>query len=234
MNKKGCNLKPRNSVSFTLIELLVVVAIIAVLVAMLLPALRRARSSAKTVVCSSNLRQIATATFAYGTDYNGFFGYPGIRQNPNFNWNSGSLAPAYLGGAYVYDNDISRWLNFYGWWTQMHAFVWYWPYLGKVARYTENQGSWTLAMIPNQPKNRGPWDCPEYVPGYLGYAYMYNELLSDVAKTQSRVEDPSLTLLMRDNNFFSHFTGRNCLLADGHVQFYTADRPDPKYSPTDN
>ncbi len=58
-------------VSFTLIELLVVVAIIAVLVAILLPALGRARSIAQTLSCQSNLRQFGIAAVMYANDYNG-------------------------------------------------------------------------------------------------------------------------------------------------------------------
>ena len=69
---------------FTLIELLVVIAIIALLVAMLLPSLKKAQELAHRAVCRSNARTITMACLAFAEDHNGFGPLESGQENPIF------------------------------------------------------------------------------------------------------------------------------------------------------
>ena len=65
-------LRPTGLAAFTLVELLVVISIIAILIALLLPALAAARLDADNSISASNLRQIGLGLQEYTNDYNGF------------------------------------------------------------------------------------------------------------------------------------------------------------------
>jgi prepilin-type N-terminal cleavage/methylation domain-containing protein len=115
--------------AFTLIEMLVVIAIIALLISILLPALSRARRAGRTIVCQANLRQFGTGLASYATDFKNSTSAFSWKRNEAYSvWielnNAPSDALAHMnqgvdivrrrtgrGGDGYYGNDVGRYLD---------------------------------------------------------------------------------------------------------------------------
>ena len=142
--------KQRRARGFTLIELLVVVAIIALLVAILLPTLTRARAQARNAVCKSNLREYGKAGAYYAADYNDVFP-PHVHE-----WDN---TPDGMG---------------YPHWFNLLDYYWFGEFILPDQELQASEQQLRIARCPDLEANRQDGDSDwewEYSHRYIGYGY---------------------------------------------------------------
>ncbi|MBN1865561.1 MAG: DUF1559 domain-containing protein [Victivallales bacterium] len=154
----------RRSQRFTLIELLVVIAIIGILAAILLPALKLARDSAKTIQCGNQIKQLGIAVASYANDYDSYIipagnGGPGVDplwfqiivENRYFS-NAIFKCPSQKTGWYFSRHNLS-----YGW-NYMGLFYKYPPGVWMYRKTSESKNPSMMIVISDSDQDIN-WDC---------------------------------------------------------------------------
>jgi prepilin-type N-terminal cleavage/methylation domain-containing protein/prepilin-type processing-associated H-X9-DG protein len=218
--------------AFTLIELLVVIAIVAILAALLLPALQSAKERGRAATCMAHMRQLAQAVHMYLTDYDGHFPKtaPAGRNHPSdWVW-GGNVVPHPQQVSAVQRIDIES------------GVLWVYVYNG-FDRFKKMPSEWY-----NSP-SKNVYLCPSAGPveKKRGLSYSMNWNLDkdqsgatmEAGVILSRIKNPSLCVLFVDegselndgyydssdfpNQGNMHIGGANLAFCDGHVRWKSVE-----------
>ncbi len=203
---------------FTLIELLVVVAIIAILAALLLPAMKQARDKALRASCSSNVRQLCIGLSSYARDHNG--ASPHMVGDRRFGPRASHDQSRMKASNYMRGNGVTEWGGL--------GLLWEGDYVKHISAYLCPAGDYSKAVRANSwpngqpasPSNPGPYG--SYI---IETEYMVRNLHG--SSSQRLVEPVFEDYLGKVAVFDStagtrmrHRTGFNFGFFDGHVQWY--------------
>jgi prepilin-type processing-associated H-X9-DG protein len=216
-------IRARRRSAFTLVELLTTVGLIALLVAMLLPTLSRARQQAKVVQCASNLRQIATAFNNYLIDSRQMVFWRGPNIDTDgmdwYVWGGRETGNVCTQQMNLFNRIIPRPLN---------------EYVGEkleVFRCPEDEGNSPWAQIQGAPSHFD-WVGNSYNFNAVGQPYASGASDGLAGKRFSTISDPTRRIVFLDASLvypgdWHRRNKGNVCLADGHVIFISG-RTNPR------
>src|ERR1035438_7110659 len=223
---------------FTLIELLVVIAIIALLAAMLLPALSGAKKKSQTIACLSNLKQLALAWHLYASDNNDFL----VPNNSVFGQNISTVVAAgasWCLGSALFDTTTTNIEN--GMLFQYNRSVGIYHCPADLSTIMDKSGNKLT-----QPRNRS-YNMSQSVNGYPEFdSFLFNKIPWFKKFTQINHPGPTQCMVFIDENADTlldaefgmptdyydrttdwwdmpsnrHGLGANLSFADGHVEHW--------------
>ena len=206
--RKELNMK--NKKSFTLIELLVVIAIIAILAAMLLPALNKARESAKKINCTNQLAQIMRGSQLYADDNQEWF----IIVGPNTKTWAQYLLTNYVPQKMMYcpsngtaSTSYYRTYGMYRWNLEGDDVSWYLKNKSKFGSYAKKDGNF---MAYQQSKMRNASQLFLYGDTRYAITSSYPHQNYWVFSPCWRTEDAAISV--------HHGGNTNLVFADGHAE----------------